>query len=690
MNTYLKNIYQDKDAKGNTLLYHGSHYHTVPLKPAYLHTKRIVRFDKVESNKFLFATIDKNDAILLGIASSVEKEYGLRKFHIEQHDEAIKITFETKHPLTLKDLKDLEVYVYTIPLLEEDHWVQTNNPFNKYGEYEYKTDNVIEHIQLIEKVDILPYLKARDIEINVRQLVDHHYISTQLNLSKESITMPTPAIKKYAEQSGKTVEEVEKMWEEAVEQADKKFKGDGKNDRYWAYVNAIVRRRLGLSKKKKNKSKEAYGETYDILNEYFIYQDLVHSATKDLEKAEEKLQECISFYNKVHRAETLRETRTISETAYKLLSIEHHRLCKVLNVPQVYNALEDSNEEDRLQRLKTAAINFIKKVFMFILHVLNMVYQYLLKVLKIKRLVFTRVMEYQKRMTQLTSALREEDIRQKELAASKNPIRNRNLLNRFIGINDQSDWKLITDILKDYGNFNNNVFNLSSKVIHSGLSHLTVVKDISSSSSIIKCLDEIDLALNEFGKMMTSFGRFHIETSINQSSELKKYFLGVSVIGQHISIVLPNIKIYKIHREIERGETGAETEKLEQSISNTHFSFVARTTNDVIAALPPPKFNELQTLLSICVNDVKRNYPKYDTYVKDVAAWIKRIEVSNAILQDSKEVSGIDKANLDNLMLVSRLSTSISKHTGLFVQNLDVELTKTFMYIIDISLDYYE
>lgn len=58
--------------------------------------------------------------------------------------------------------------------------------------------------------------------------------------------MPTPLIKKYAEQTKKSVAEVEAIWDQAKEAADNAFRG-AKGPKYWAYVNGIVRKRLKLS-----------------------------------------------------------------------------------------------------------------------------------------------------------------------------------------------------------------------------------------------------------------------------------------------------------------------------------------------------------------------------------------------------------------------------------------------------------
>lgn len=59
--------------------------------------------------------------------------------------------------------------------------------------------------------------------------------------------MPNATVKSYAEKSGKSVAQVEKIWEDSKKEADKKFKTH--NSEYWAYVNATVKKKLGLDKK---------------------------------------------------------------------------------------------------------------------------------------------------------------------------------------------------------------------------------------------------------------------------------------------------------------------------------------------------------------------------------------------------------------------------------------------------------
>lgn len=63
--------------------------------------------------------------------------------------------------------------------------------------------------------------------------------------------MPVPYLKKLAEESDKTLAELEQYWEEAKAEADKKF--EARNESYWAYVTSVVKRRAGVEKKQGEK-----------------------------------------------------------------------------------------------------------------------------------------------------------------------------------------------------------------------------------------------------------------------------------------------------------------------------------------------------------------------------------------------------------------------------------------------------
>lgn len=68
--------------------------------------------------------------------------------------------------------------------------------------------------------------------------------------------MPNKNIESYAERSGRSVEEVERIWDETVEQAKHKFpKDEWESDDFYAYINATVLIKLGLRTPKKKGKK---------------------------------------------------------------------------------------------------------------------------------------------------------------------------------------------------------------------------------------------------------------------------------------------------------------------------------------------------------------------------------------------------------------------------------------------------
>ena len=57
--------------------------------------------------------------------------------------------------------------------------------------------------------------------------------------------MPTPLIKNLAKETDKSEKEIEKMWDDAIKQAEEKGLPDGPKH---AYATSIVKSKLGLKK----------------------------------------------------------------------------------------------------------------------------------------------------------------------------------------------------------------------------------------------------------------------------------------------------------------------------------------------------------------------------------------------------------------------------------------------------------
>lgn len=56
--------------------------------------------------------------------------------------------------------------------------------------------------------------------------------------------MPVPSLKKFAEESGKSLADAEQAWSEAKDTANKQYKED--DPKYWGTVTKITKNKLGI------------------------------------------------------------------------------------------------------------------------------------------------------------------------------------------------------------------------------------------------------------------------------------------------------------------------------------------------------------------------------------------------------------------------------------------------------------
>ncbi|MEM2159597.1 MAG: hypothetical protein QXN55_01430 [Candidatus Nitrosotenuis sp.] len=57
--------------------------------------------------------------------------------------------------------------------------------------------------------------------------------------------MPNAVVKSFARKSGKSIKDVEKIWDETKKEVKDRFKDE--NPFFWAYVNKVVQKKLGIS-----------------------------------------------------------------------------------------------------------------------------------------------------------------------------------------------------------------------------------------------------------------------------------------------------------------------------------------------------------------------------------------------------------------------------------------------------------
>lgn len=113
-------------------LYHGSGYHHRVLLPGFERSGVERRWDKTESNRFLYATTDYIMAVILGMASAMEQRYPLDEFHIDGKVVSYRIAGGKK-----VNVRNLPVWLYTLDG-DDQSWVKVNNATNGMGT-EYRT-----------------------------------------------------------------------------------------------------------------------------------------------------------------------------------------------------------------------------------------------------------------------------------------------------------------------------------------------------------------------------------------------------------------------------------------------------------------------------------------------------------------------------------------------------------------------
>lgn len=145
-------------------LYHGSMYKQNELMPGYKRSYKLVKWDGCEDNTWLYATPSRDEAILLGISSAIEKRAGLKRYHYVEGSNVIEVEFYD-NPMTVEDIYNLPVYLYTLRGSKSDGWMPNYNLDNGIVN-EYKTQQTITgNIARTEAIDVRDYLHGWKIRI---------------------------------------------------------------------------------------------------------------------------------------------------------------------------------------------------------------------------------------------------------------------------------------------------------------------------------------------------------------------------------------------------------------------------------------------------------------------------------------------------------------------------------------------
>ena len=170
-------------------LYHGSAFRQQELKPGFAHTGELVKWDNSEDNTWLYASDDKDEAILLGISSAIEKQFDLDRYQCDAKSK--KITITVSGDLSIQDIHKLHVVVYTIKAQNEDGWMANYNPANNI-KGEYKTQRHIkDNLIRCEDVNVGEVLRRFKIEI-IRNEPSMESLSTIIQAAKQAFGIKSP------------------------------------------------------------------------------------------------------------------------------------------------------------------------------------------------------------------------------------------------------------------------------------------------------------------------------------------------------------------------------------------------------------------------------------------------------------------------------------------------------------------
>jgi hypothetical protein len=127
-------------------LYHASAYRADLLRPSFKHTKHLERWDVTESNHWLYASTDEDEAILNGLAGAIGLRVQVDRVQFDEHNYKV----YTADALTPEMIRGCVVYLYNITASPSDGWVRVNNAHN-HSTTEWKTmrDIVPESMRIV-------------------------------------------------------------------------------------------------------------------------------------------------------------------------------------------------------------------------------------------------------------------------------------------------------------------------------------------------------------------------------------------------------------------------------------------------------------------------------------------------------------------------------------------------------------
>lgn len=146
-------------------LFHGSGFWAKELKPGFERSGQLVKWDDTEDNTFLYATTEREKAIVLGFASAVEKKYGLDRFQYIDNKLILDVPRQPHgYTVGVEQLCQLELWLYEINPHTRDGWQLNRNEHNGM-KTEYKTKSTIRTIKSTTPIDVRQWLRGYQVEV---------------------------------------------------------------------------------------------------------------------------------------------------------------------------------------------------------------------------------------------------------------------------------------------------------------------------------------------------------------------------------------------------------------------------------------------------------------------------------------------------------------------------------------------
>lgn len=158
-------------------LFHGSRFRQAEIMPGFARTGELIQWDKTESNEWLYATTNRDEAIRQGFYSLVSQLLDVKRCYTAgnqlilelypQHDPDKEALLAHIQVYGMNQwLNSLKVYLYEIEDRREDGWIKNNNEHNNLLT-EWKTQATIRDNFKVEEIHIGAWFKTKHTTIEL-------------------------------------------------------------------------------------------------------------------------------------------------------------------------------------------------------------------------------------------------------------------------------------------------------------------------------------------------------------------------------------------------------------------------------------------------------------------------------------------------------------------------------------------